>query len=89
MTLAAALDSGQGPWESNTIEFIFEGQLPADTPIPVSRALWRRLMSYSVIALTPLNDGSYTLQKNWTFRDPEDGEILALQAGDVLIAYRD
>lgn len=92
MVIAAALDSGKGPWAENTIHGIasqWEDKLtyPAD-PLPISfKDAWS-ICSYPVIAATPLNDGPYTLTKPHRFIDQRDGEVLDLLPGDILSAYR-
>lgn len=103
MTLAAAFDSGQGPFEDNTPEFAYEPDLEGDLaylagktqddypeiPCPVSpRNCWD-LVGYHILATTPLNYGRYTLKRPHKFLDTTDGEILELLPGDILIAFRD
>ena len=87
MVIAAAADSGQGPWEDNTLAGIYQGTEP-DGPAPVTRSMMFDLTAYHVIGATPLNEGSYTLKGAYTFVDAADGEILELCEGDRLVAYR-
>lgn len=88
MALAAAFDSGEGPYDDNSPESVIgEGYSP-DNPIPISRGLAFQLASYPVLAATPLNNTQYTLTHAYTFADESDGEIFELKIGDTLIAYR-
>lgn len=92
MVLAAALDSGKGPFDDNTLAGLYEdgSELPdyPDEPIPVSRKDVFSLMSYGALAATPLGDGRYILKGRHHFVDIADGEDLVLQPGDVLVAQR-
>jgi len=88
MVLAAALDSGQGPFPVCTPEAVFgEAYEPGDQ-IRLSPGDVFDLVDYSVISATPLNAAAYTLTRDWTFVDSTDGEELTLKAGDTLHAYR-
>lgn len=58
-----------------------------ETPMEIGNG-FSHVMDYGVIALSPLNAGRVTLTKTHRFRDENDGEILELLPGDVLIAYR-
>ena len=106
MTLAAAFDSGEGPFKgeqkpdfSYPAEAEFENKDFAylaektdadypDVPCPISPANHANLVGYHVLAMTPLNRGSYTLENEHKFLDTTDGEILHLLPGDVLSASR-
>lgn len=104
MVLAAAFDSGEGPFEGEQ-EPLFqfpdteEGcSVPEwrgkdqssypEVPCPISPSNTFELMEYHVIARTPLGRSGYKLKKLHRFVDVTDGEILELQPGDVLRAYR-
>jgi hypothetical protein len=88
MVVAAAADSGEGPWVDNSLAGIFPDGEPGDE-IVVSRDDTFRLVSYPVIACTPLNHGVYILKHAYTFRDAADGERLELHEDDTLLASRD
>lgn len=92
MVIAAALDSGKGPFKDNSLTGILrEGAEVPDyptEPITLAPGDCFPLADYYVIALTPLNDGPYTLQHDHHFRDASDGEDFPLKAGDVLHAWR-
>jgi hypothetical protein len=87
MVLAAAWDSGEGKLAEQV-------SVPEDIDYPNEPCrigqgdVWD-LMSYPVIALTPLNSGPYTLKGTHRFEDAADGEVLELLPGDVLSAWRD
>ena len=92
MVFAASWDSGKGIFEDNTEppmeepEYVNKpGRGPLGHYIQPSMSF---LIGYHHIGATPLNDGSYTLKKNYTFVDAYDGEILELKAGDVLSMSR-
>lgn len=98
MVIAAAIDSGRGPWEDNSHEGIITETLTDD---PELKALIQAgviplapkdycglLVSYPVIGMTPLNDGEYMLSKDYAFMDLADGEMFYLFKGDILNAYR-
>lgn len=91
MALASAFDSGEGPLADITKIYAVEPALfdcYPDAPFPISRSIEFHLTSYSALAQTPLNNGSYTLQYKHQFRDMEDGEIFVLLPGDTLVAFR-
>jgi hypothetical protein len=84
MTIAAAVDSGKGPWEKEILD-----KLGKETgPIPITPRVTFSLTSYMVIAATPLNDGEYKLMRDISFIDTTDGELFELKNGDTLIAVR-
>lgn len=97
MIYAVALDSGKGPFGDSSQESLMPaaalaGMRSGSTPVlTLGRDAWFPLImrGYAAYAGSPLNDGPYTLQQDWAFRDPEDGEVLELKAGDVLHVYRD
>jgi hypothetical protein len=89
MVIAAAMDSGKGPYEDNSPMGIVGSEEYNGEVIGVSGKDAFVLMNYYVIATTPLNHGSYVLKNDYTFGDRMDGEILELKAGDKLVAYRD
>jgi hypothetical protein len=60
-----------------------------DVPCPISRNDAWTLASYGYLAMTPLNSGGVTLKRRHSFLDCTDGEILTLEPGDVLRAFRD
>jgi hypothetical protein len=91
MVLAAAIDSGKGPFADNTANGIVKGD-PIDyptEPIGIAPSDSCGLCDYGVIAMTPLNNGNYILTSDHFFKDLADGEELHLLAGDTLVAYRD
>jgi len=90
MILAAAADSGQGPYEDMPA-FIEEakGLMKSQGRIGVAPHDTWNLMNYYMIATTPLNHGGYVLKERWEFIDKQDGEVLELLPGDELIAWRD
>lgn len=83
MILAAAWDSGIGPFVENAPPEGFE-----EHPVGVTPKDCFNLVMYPVIAATPLNKGDYTLTKDFKFVDTTDGEELNLLRGDVLRAWR-
>lgn len=65
---------------------------PDDVTFPVSQQLSFMLCTYPMLAKTPLGEAGhdgYTLTGKHRFRDVQDGEILELLPGDVLIAFRE
>jgi len=97
MTLAAAFDSGEGPFDGaqkpkyTYTEGEYKGKTEADypdVPCPISQANLWDLMGYHVISTTPLNRGGYKLKNKHRFLDITDNELLELLPGDELIAYR-
>jgi hypothetical protein len=93
MVLAAAFDSGKGPFEkSNSARKAIKDRRLArrypTEPLPITRGTSFQLASYPIIGTTPLNEGSYTLKNRHHFIDETDGEVLELLPGDVLVAYR-
>ncbi len=91
MALATIIDSGIGPFVSNTVEAIFI-ENPIDdypnNPIIIGGRDAFTLADYSVLAMTPLNEGRYVLKNRHHFLDAMDGEDLELIPGDELFAYR-
>ena len=57
-------------------------------PCPINWGIAFQLTSYGVIGNTRLNDGAYTLKHQHRFIDVSDGELLTLEPGDVLEAWR-
>lgn len=99
IVIAAAFDSGQGPFKVNTPQGIArlekwgpKGRRIARryplVPFPVSRFMVWVLESYPVIDSTPMGHDGYVLTRRHQFIDCSDGEILDLLPGDVLTAYR-
>lgn len=100
MVCAAAWDSDIGPFVDNSEPEMQEPEMTTATKDEAEKMfgplghyispkdVWE-LMNYGVIAATPLNDGSYTLKKNYTFVDSMDGEVFELKAGDTLKVWRD
>lgn len=93
MVCAAAWDSGEGPFtDGNTEPEMMTQATPQGEEVTGHylgmKDAWE-LMSYPVIATTPLNSGGYTLEHDYTFVDCSDGEIFPLKKGDELIAFRD
>jgi len=90
MVIAAAADSGQGPYEDME-SFVDEALNLNESQgfIGIKPSDVFNLMNYMVIAQTPLNHGGYTLKQPWSFKDTADGELLELLPGDELIAWRD
>jgi hypothetical protein len=89
MVVAAALDSGQGPWKENTMTGIYGDDAKPGDLIGISHKDTFSLVSYGVLASTPLNEGSYTLKNGpYNFLDKTDGEEFTLLEGDELHAYR-
>lgn len=91
MVFVAALDSESGGLYEHMVEKSKETgeELPKpDEQISISPADVWTLMDYGVIAMTPLNSGSYTAKRTWTFIDPSDGEVFVIKPGDVLSAWR-
>jgi hypothetical protein len=86
MVLAASWDSGTGPFEDNSPPTDID--YPTE-PCPLSFRDAFSLMSYPVIATTPLNKGEYTLTGTHRFIDTSDGELFELLPGDILRAWRD
>lgn len=58
-----------------------------DEPIPITPSMAFRI-GYGELSLTPLNKGSYTLKHSHKFVDVTDGEVLELEPGDELMAWR-
>lgn len=97
MVLAAAWDSGEGPFTDNTDprdrdekpKFANGDELdyPVE-PYPVSPREVFNLVMYPIISATPLNSGEYVLKREHRFVDVTDGEVLELLPGDVLKAWR-
>lgn len=84
MTIAVAIDSGEGPWEVNTKAGIFPAD--PDWPIVIGPPF---LVNYLSIGATPLNNGEYVLRGGpYTFIDATDGEEFEMRPGDKLVAYR-
>lgn len=92
MALAACFDSGSWP-ELDSPSKIYDAEPGTfdcypDAAFPITRAIAFHLCSYPVLGRTALNDGPYTLTKRHRFIDEEDGEVLELLPGDVLLAVR-
>lgn len=98
MVLAAAFDSGEGPFEGKQ-EPEFEwaegwewaGKTGADypnVPCPISAYNSFMLTTYPIIATTPLGREGYTLKNKQSFYDVMLGQRFDLEPGDKLIAYR-
>lgn len=68
-------------------EELAENGYPAE-PTPITPRMTFEMVGYHVLSNTPLNDGEVTLTKHHKFVDIMDGEILELQPGDVLRAWR-
>jgi hypothetical protein len=90
MVIAAAIDSGQGPFADNSLTGIYgpDMTLTPDRILGISpRNVWE-MESYPAIGSTPLSSDGYELRADYRFGDVTDGEILELKKGDRLIAYR-
>lgn len=97
MVFASSWDSGRGPFQDNTYlgdrdpkPTLEDGTVldyPSD-PMPISPKLCFELTMYHILAMTPLNDGSYTLRREHKFIDVTDDEVLHLMPGDILRASR-
>lgn len=87
MIVASAMDSGKGPWPENSRKGI-TGTDDTTQPIVIDWRTAFMLTTYPIIAMTPLNDGPYTLKAEYTFLDRVNSEIFVLMPGDVLEAYR-
>lgn len=89
MVMSSSMDSGRGPFTENTPERVVGCPYEEITePLPIDRGVAFGLTAYPVMSATPLNDGHYVLQRDWSFVDVTDGEVLRLKAGDDLVAYR-
>jgi hypothetical protein len=88
MVIAVALDTGEGPWEDNTLVGLFGADANSEDPIGITQKDSFDLVNYGALAATALNSGSYTLKGTYTFIDRSDGEEFILKSGDVLHAYR-
>jgi hypothetical protein len=87
MVLAAAVDSGQGPWDVNTWEDITG--LDIRDPVVITPRDVFALENYGPVAATPLGHDSYVLKDGpYHFIDSTDGEEFDLLPGDELIAFR-
>lgn len=86
MTYAAALDSKEGQLYEAMVKH--DEVPPEGEPIALPPGAVFQIVSYHVIAATPLNSGNYTLKGTWTFHDPIDGEVFVLKPGDVLSVWR-
>lgn len=91
MALAASFDAGTGPLSDPA--GIYEQELPGlacypDAAFPVTREIAYLLTDYGALGKTPLNNGRYVLTRRHAFLDPRDGEVLRLEPGDVLEAWR-
>jgi hypothetical protein len=91
MALAASFDEGTNfigspdkVYEVDAKQF----ECYPDAPFPITRQIAFMLVSYPMLAKTPLNNGVYTLTKRHKFIDQMDGEILELLPGDELRAVR-
>ncbi|HSW91514.1 MAG TPA: hypothetical protein VLG09_02620 [Candidatus Saccharimonadales bacterium] len=89
MIIAASYDSGKGPFEDNTEPEMAVNKETGERGHYISPSDCFLLCDYGHIAMTPLNDGPYTLTRSYTFVDGMDGEVFTLQAGDVLKMWRD
>lgn len=100
MVMAAAFDSGEGPFQGkqepgkyryNDDAPEYAGMTNEDypgAPCPINPGDSWLLCSYPYIAMTPLNKGKYTLKETHRFLDTTDGEVLELLPGDELRAWR-
>lgn len=91
MALAASFDTNEGPFSEPAKIYDVDPRLfecYPDAPFPISPTVAFQLTNYSVLAMTPLNKGTYTLNRKHQFSDMADGEIFLLLPGDLLIAYR-
>lgn len=89
MVYAAALDSKEGKLYEAMVahdEVPTPEELKEGFSIPPGAVF--HIVSYPVIAATPLNSGDYTLQGSFRFVDPTDGEVFDLLPGDVLSVWR-
>lgn len=57
-------------------------------PCPILPSDAWEIANYPMLALTPLNNGRYTLTREHAFVNCRDGEVLRLLPGDVLVAVR-
>lgn len=92
MVVAVAMDSGEGPFESNSPDGIVTGgayQPGQGISIRPADSTGLTMQMYAALATTPLGRAPYTLRAGYRFRDSTDGEVFELRAGDQLIAYRD
>jgi hypothetical protein len=96
MIYVASLESGFGPFRPCTPEGIL-GDAPArahaadpSVRLVLGEENWLPLYmcGYAALAATPLNNGPWKVRQSWTFTDPDDGEVLILQPGDELHAFR-
>jgi len=92
MAMASVLDL---PAEQDTLWTDPQGvrdQLNAqgypDEPTAISPRMSFEMCTYGVLANTPLNSGEVTLTKHHRFVDQMSNELLELQPGDVLKAWR-
>ena len=60
-----------------------------DAPFPIHRNISWDLSNYPVIWKSPLGNTEYVLTRRHAFRDLDDGEILKLYPGDILMAWRE
>jgi len=92
MLYAVSWDSGKGCFEDNTEPAMETPELTDGSGYGPEghyvNGYHSAMIHYGHIAATALNDGNYTLKKDYTFVDSADGEILELKAGDVLKAWR-
>jgi len=92
MIVAASIDSGQGPFDDNTVTGVLKPDHEPidypDQPIPLGPGDAFRLCDYAVIARTPLSYDGYVLKAKHHFVDTSDEEDLVLLPGDKLVAYR-
>lgn len=98
MVLAAAFDSGKGPFDGKQEpefewkEGAWAGKTGAnypDAPCPISAYNSFMLTTYSIIGTTPLSREGYTLKQKQSFYDLVVGQRFDLEPGDKLIAYRE
>lgn len=91
MALAASFDARMPPFTDPSVIYITPPGTFDDYPneaFPITNEVAFTLVSYGVLAQTPLNEGSYTLKSKHHFTDVTDGEDFVLLPGDELIAYR-
>ena len=89
MVMAAAADSGEGPYKDMD-SFVTEMRelMKRQESIGINPGNVFEMTNYFTIAATPLNGGGYTLKDRWVFHDNMDGEDLELLPGDELKAWR-
>lgn len=90
MVYAASYDSGQGPFDDmESFKSEVEQLMETQGAIGINPIDSFNLAAYHVLAATPLNGGSYTIENaTLVFQDNTDGEKFDIKPGDVLKAWR-